>query len=153
MVAPLKSHVLRREEKGLFGIPFKRLLAAGIGGVLLFAIARLAMPNAVAVVPLGLGGSGFLAVLLLTAQRGGLSLYTRLLYRLRGWLIIAAASREGGRLARLAEALELPMHLVVLDGSAIFAPAEQVVKLDLSGWAAYAASDEDGRGLVFVEEL
>ena len=32
MAADFKSHVLLRDEKGLFGIPFKRLLLAGVGG-------------------------------------------------------------------------------------------------------------------------
>ena len=36
MVAEIKSHVLRRDEKGMFGIPFKRLLGAGIGAVVVF---------------------------------------------------------------------------------------------------------------------
>ena len=30
--ADFKSHVLRRDEKGIFGIPFKRLLGCGLGG-------------------------------------------------------------------------------------------------------------------------
>lgn len=149
MVAEIKSHVLRREEKGMFGIPFKRLLAAGIGGVIVFMVARLVFP--LGAIPLGL--VGFISVLLLSAQRGGLSLYTRLLYRVRGWLIIAAASQPGGKLAQLADMLELPTHLVVLDGTQVFAAYEKLQEVDLSQWETYAAPDEDGAGLVFMEEL
>ena len=149
MVAEIKSHVLRREEKGMFGIPFKRLLAAGIGGVIVFMVARLVFP--LGAIPLGL--VGFISVLLLSAQRGGLSLYTRLLYRVRGWLIIAAASQPGGKLAQLADMLELPTHLVVLDGTQVFAAYEKLQEVDLSQWETYAAPDEDGAGLIFVEKL
>jgi hypothetical protein len=51
MVAELKSHVLRRDEKGMFGIPFKRLLGAGMAGVIVFMIARIFFP--VGAIPLG----------------------------------------------------------------------------------------------------
>lgn len=95
MVAEFKSHVLRRDEKEMFGIPFKRLLGAGIAGVMVFMVARFVFP----VGALPLGGIGSIGALILSAQSGGLSLYTRLLYRLRGWIIIAAASQPSGKLA------------------------------------------------------
>ncbi|MBZ0308624.1 MAG: hypothetical protein K8I82_21335 [Anaerolineae bacterium] len=149
MVAELKSHVLRRDEKGMFGIPFKRLLGAGVGGVVFFMVARFIMP--LGAIPLGFGG--FIALLILSAQSGGLSLYTRLLYRVRGWLIIVAASQPHSLVAQVAETLELPTHLVMLDGGQVYAPPEKAVEVDLSQWETYAAPDEDGQGLVFVEEV
>ena len=57
MVAEFKSHVLRREEKGMFGIQFKRLLGAGIGGVILFMIARIIFPVGAIPVLAGLASS------------------------------------------------------------------------------------------------
>jgi hypothetical protein len=45
LVAEFKSHVLKREEKGMFGIQFKRLLSTGIGGVILFMITVCVMPR------------------------------------------------------------------------------------------------------------
>ena len=149
MVAELKSHVLRRDEKGMFGIPFKRLLGAGIGGVVVFMVARMVFP--IGAIPFGF--FGFISTLILTAQSGGLSLYTRLLYRVRGWIIIAAASKTDSLIAQIAETLELPTHLVVLDGGQVFAPNEKVQEVDLSQWETYAAPDEDGAGLIFVEKL
>ncbi|MBZ0308375.1 MAG: hypothetical protein K8I82_20080 [Anaerolineae bacterium] len=149
MVAELKSHVLRREEKGMFGIPFKRLLGAGIGGIVIFMIARMVFP--VGAIPFG--GIGFITFLILSAQSGGLSLYTRLHYRLRGWLIITAASKPESLVGQLAETLELPTHLVMLDGTPLFAPPEKAVEVNLSQWETYAAPDEAGQGMVFVEEL
>jgi hypothetical protein len=55
--------------------------------------------------------------------------------------------------AQVAEALELPVHLVMLDGSQVFAPPEKVREVDLSQWETYAAPDEGGQGLIFVEDL
>jgi len=149
MVAELKSHVLRRDEKGLFGIPFKRLLGAGISAMLIFTIARLVFP--VGAIPVG--AIGFSAALILSAQRGGLSLYTRLLYRLRGWLIIAATRQPDSFLSRLSDTLDLPTHLVTLDGGQIFVSQHSPTTVDLSQWQTYAAPDEDGAGLVFIERL
>ena len=45
MSADFKSHVLRRDEKGFFGIPFKRLLLAGVGGGLTYTLVNLAGPD------------------------------------------------------------------------------------------------------------
>lgn len=149
MVAELKSHVLRRDEKGMLGIPFKRLLGAGVGAVMLFMAVRFVLP--IAALPAGL--IGFIGLLILLAQSGGLSLYTRLLYRVRGWLIIAAASRPESVVGQLADTLELPTHLVVLDGELVFAPVGQVLDVNLSEWETYAAPDEGGQGLLFVEEV
>lgn len=149
MVAELKSHVLRRDEKGMFGIPFKRLLGAGVGAVVIFMVARIVFP--IGAIPFGL--VGFIGLLILSAQSGGLSLYTRLLYRVRGWFIIVAASQPDSLIAQVAETLELPTHLVMLDGAQVYAPPEKAVEVDLSQWETYAAPDEDGQGLVFVEEV
>ncbi len=149
MVAEIKSHVLRRDEKGMFGIPFKRLLGAGVGAVMLFMLVRFMLP--IAAIPMGF--IGFIGLLILTAQRGGLSLYTRLLYRVRGWLIITAVGQPNSLAKRIAEMLELPTHLVMLDGMTVFAPPEKVLEVDLSQWETYATPDEDGRGMIFVEEL
>lgn len=149
MAAQLKSHVLRRDEKGMFGIPFKRLLGAGIAGIVIFMIVRIVFP--VGAIPFG--AIGFLGSLILSAQRGGLSLYTRLLYRVRGWIIIAAVSKPEGIIGQIAETLELPVHLVMLDGGQVFAPPEKMQDVDLSQWETYAAPDEGGEGLIFVEEL
>ncbi|GIK64409.1 MAG: hypothetical protein BroJett018_22030 [Chloroflexota bacterium] len=148
MVAEFKSHVLKREEKGMFGIPFKRLLGAGVGGVMIFMVARFLF----AVGALPIGGVGFIGLLVLSAQRGGLSLYTRLRYQIRGWLIIAAASQPDSLIAQMAELMELPTHLVILDGAQVYAPPEKAAVVDLAQWETYAAPDEDGQGLIFMED-
>ena len=86
MAANLKSHVLRRDEKGFMGIPFKRLLFAGVGGGMVLIITRFAVGNLAFV----LAFVAFIAALALTGPRGGIPLWQRLLYRLRGSLMLAA---------------------------------------------------------------
>ena len=39
MVADFKSHVLRREEKGVAGVPFKRMLLGGVVGGMGYMVA------------------------------------------------------------------------------------------------------------------
>ena len=87
MAADFKSHVLLRDEKGFFGIPFKRLLLGGVGGGLTYTVCNIAMPNWS--IPAGVVLAIF--VLVMTGTRGGLPLWQRLLYRVRGSLLLAAA--------------------------------------------------------------
>src|SRR5579859_4721437 len=87
MTVELKSHVLRRNEKGLFGIPFKRLLAAGMTGGILLSVSQYTLGGA-AGSALALGG-GF-GALVLTGSRGGIPVWRRLVYNLRAWLLLAA---------------------------------------------------------------
>lgn len=149
MVAELKSHVLSRDEKGMFGIPFKRLLAAGMGGVVMFVGVRFLLPWA----GMPVGWFTFISLLILSAPRGGLSLATRLWYQGRGWLMIAAATQPATRAAQLADLLELPLHLVKLDGEHIFAPPDQGAEVDWSQWETYAFADELGQGLRLLEDI
>ncbi len=86
MAADLKSHVLRRDEKGFMGIPFKRLLLAGVSGGMVLIIARFAVGNWSFVLAVLAG----VLALTLTGSRGGLPLWQRLLYRVRGSLTLAA---------------------------------------------------------------
>ena len=108
MAADFKSHVLLRDEKGFFGIPFKRLLLAGVGGGLTYTFFNIAMPNWS--IPAGAVLAVF--VLVMTGTRGGLPLWQRLMYRMRGSLLLAAARDTQGLFGSLAKSLELPVELV-----------------------------------------
>ena len=146
MAADFKSHVLRRDEKGVFGIPFKRLLLAGVGAGLTYTVFNLALPGWSILVAVGMS----IAVIVLTAPRGGIPLWNRLQYRLRGSLLLIALHHPHSFLAKLPELLELPVELVRLDGSRTFAPPDRAFELDLREWITFAhASEEDG--LVFVD--
>ena len=84
MAVDFKSHVLRRDEKGLFGIPFKRLLGAGVGGGLAYTVLQMVLPAYA--IPFGVVLA--FCIIILTAQRGGIALWERLLFRIRGRLLI-----------------------------------------------------------------
>ena len=68
MAVDFKSHVLRRDEKGLFGIPFKRLLGAGVGGGLAYTVLQMIVPAYA--IPFGVVLA--FCIIILTAQRGGI---------------------------------------------------------------------------------
>jgi len=68
MVAEFKSHVLSRDEKGFMGIPFKRLLLAGVGGGLIYTFAKVAASGW----SISLAIAAAIAFILLTAPQGGI---------------------------------------------------------------------------------
>ena len=150
MAADFKSHVLRRDEKGFMGIPFKRLLFSGVGGGMVLIFARFAVGN----VAFLLAFAAFILALALTGPRGGIPLWQRLLYRLRGSLMLAAARNPNSLAGQLGSLLEVPTDLVTLDGGVVFAPPEGEVEADMTEWITFARADEADHdsGLVFLEK-
>ena len=146
MAADFKSHVLRRDEKGVFGVPFKRWLLAGCAAGIAYMILSFALPAWS--IPLAFGV--LVGMVILTGPRGGIPLWLRLIYRLRGSLLLAASRQPAGMAGQLAQMLELPVDLARLDGARIFAPPQGEVLIDLSEWITYAYADEED-GLVFVD--
>lgn len=146
MAVDFKSHVLRRDEKGLFGIPFKRWLGAGVGGGLAYTVLQMIVPSYA--IPFGVVLA--LCIIILTAQRGGIALWERLLFRIRGRLLIIAETHPDSLIAQFVEILNLPSDLVKLDGSSVFAPPHAHHDIDLREWITFAhASEKDG--LTFVD--
>jgi len=146
LAADFKSQVLLRDEKGVFGIPFKRLLLAGVGGGLTYTITNLlvatwSIPMAM-VMPI--------AIVWLTAPRGGIPLWSRLVYRWRGWLLLTASHHPHSFVAQVVDILDLPLELVRLNGSHLFTAPNQV-EIDLREWITYAHAGEQD-GLIFVDE-
>ncbi len=150
MAADIKSHVLRRDEKGFMGIPFKRLLLGGVSGGMTLIIARFAVDNLAFV----LAVLTFILALTLTAPRGGLPLWQRLLYRMRGSLMLAAERKPKSIAGRLGATFDMPTGLVALDAGVVFAPPEGDVEADMTEWITFAHADEADHdsGLVFVEK-
>ena len=150
MAADLKSHVLRRDEKGFAGIPFKRLLLGGVSGGMTLILARFAVGNLAFL----LAALTCILVLALTGSRGGIPLWQRLLYRARGSLMLAAERQPRSLSGRLGAALAMPTGLVVLDSEAVFAPPEGEVEADMTEWITFARAEEADHdaGLVFVEQ-
>lgn len=148
MAADFKSHILRRDEKGFGGVPFKRLLFGGIAGGFTYTLFRFALPD----MAVPAGAITALLVVVLTAPRGGLPLWMRLWLSLRGSLLIAAASNPAGLANEMAKLFNLSTNVTRLDGRTLFAPPAGLVEVDLSEWVTFArARDLDqGDGLVFV---
>ena len=149
MAADFKSHVLLRDEKGFFGIPFKRLLLAGVGGGLTYTLFNLSLPSWS--IPAGVVFAVFM--LIMSGTRGGLPLWQRLIYQVRGSLLLAAARDTQSLWGSLAKALELPIELVRLDAAVVFAPAQPNYDIDMREWVTFARAAEADRdnGLVFVD--
>jgi hypothetical protein len=149
MAADFKSHVLLRDEKGFFGIPFKRLLLAGVCGGMTYTLFNIALPNWA--IPAGVALA--LVALIMTGTRGGLPLWQRLMYRVRGTLLLAAARDTQGLFGSLAKSLELPVELVKLDAAVVFAPAQPHYDIDMREWVTFARASEADTddGLVFVD--
>ena len=146
MAADFKSHVLLRDEKGLFGIPFKRLLLGGVGGGMTYTLFNLALPGwsiPVAVVTA-------LLIVILTGLRGGIPLWSRLIYRLRGSLLLIAAKYPRSLIGQLTEMLDMPVALMRLDGARVFVPPTPNMDVDLREWITFAHAQETD-GLVFVD--
>lgn len=149
MAADIKSHVLRRDEKGFMGIPFKRLLLGGVSGGMTLIIARFALGNLAFLV----AALTFILALTLTGPRGGIPLWQRLLYRMRGSLMLAAERKPKSIAGRLGAAFDMPTGLVALDADLIFAPPEGGVEADMTEWITFVRADEADHdsGLVFVD--
>jgi hypothetical protein len=150
MAAEFKSHVLRRDEKGFMGIPFKRLLLAGVSGGMVLVFTRLAVGNWAFVLSI----VTFVLALALTGPRGGLPLWQRLLYRVRGSLMLAAERKPRSLGGRFGAALDMPTGLVTLDGEVVFAPPEREAEADMTEWVTFARADEADHdaGLVFLDK-
>lgn len=150
MAADIKSHVLRRDEKGFMGIPFKRLLLAGVSGGMMLILARFAVGNWAFV----LAGMSAGLALALTGSRGGLPLWQRLMYRMRGSLMLAAERKPKSIAGRLGTAFEMPTGLGTLDAEIVFAPPEGDVEADMTEWITFAHAEEADHdsGLVFLEK-
>ncbi len=146
MAVDFRSHVLRRDEKGLFGIPFKRLLLAGCGGGMGYTILNLVAPGWS--IPLAIVIA--VIVIILTGLRGGIPLWQRLWYRVRGQLVLAAIHRPQSLAHQLTSLLNISTDHARLDGAVIFAPPHDRGEVDLSEWIIYARSD-DTDGLIFVD--
>lgn len=146
MAVDFKSHVLRRDEKGLFGIPFKRWLGAGVGGGLAYTVLQMILPAYS--IPFGVVLA--VGILVLTAQRGGIPLWQRLLFRVRGRLLIIAESHPDSFIAQVVDVLDLPSDLVRLDASKVFASTHRHHDIDLREWITFAYAGEKD-GLTFVD--
>jgi len=132
--AEFKSHVTRRDEKGMFGVPFKRLLGCGLGTGALFTVLRMAIPD----VAIPLGVLSFVLLLVMTTPGGGIPRWKHLLYGLRWWLLTAVSLTPASFAGQIGRALGLPAGAVDLDASELFRlDDEDAPRTALSDWVSF----------------
>ena len=149
MAAEFKSHILAREEKGFMGIPFKRMLLAGMGGGVAYTFAKIVLPDWS--IPLAIAAG--VIFILVTAPQGGIPRWQRFLYDVRGSLMLLAERHPESLPGQAARMLELPAELIRLDGSVIFAAPTLFTEANLTEWVTFAQAVDADRddGLVFVD--
>ncbi len=141
MVADFKSHILRREEKGAFGIPFRRLLFAGMAGGISYSILQGFGPLTGVPVALFAG----IAYLILSAPQGGIARWQRFLFGVQGWLMLVALNAPQSLVGQIAHVLHLTDNALMLDGNELFHAENVASQNSLHDWVVYTrASDTDG---------
>ena len=142
-VERLKSHTLRRDEKGLFGIPFKRLLVAGMSGGILLSLTQNALGDAAAF-PIAFAGA--LAALILTASRGGIPLWRRLIYGVRARALLVARDNP-----QLMKALNASSDELTLDARHLFKAAALPSVTAVTDWTLYRDPTDLMQALALVD--
>jgi len=132
--AEFKSHVLKRDEKGFFGIPFKRLLGCGLGAGALLTGLRMVLPDLAAII----SAVSFVVLLVLTAPRGGIARWQQLLYALRWWLLSASALTPKSVAGQFARALGVPGESLDIDAAVLFQADDDAPRTDLSDWVSFS---------------
>ena len=148
MTVEIKSHILRRDEKGLFGIPFKRLLAAGMTGGLVLTLTQNLFGGAVG---LALAAAGGLGALVMTASRGGIPFWRRVIYSVRAHLLVATLD-ESSPFHFLARSFELSPDQMLLDAATLFSASESSSVTRLTDWPLYRDPTDPDHGLTLLDK-
>ncbi len=149
MSAVFKSHVLRRDEKGFAGIPFKRLLLAAVSGGLTYTGIRLTASSYAIAIGIVVG----IVSLILSSTQGGLPRWQRWGYGLRGWWLLRAARQPEGLAAQLARLFDLPLHLMQLDAQQLFGAAAGNA-WNIGEWVTFSQAADADRddGLALLDD-
>ncbi len=128
-----KSHVIRRNEKGVFGIPFKRLLGCGLGAGALLTLLRTFAPEYAVLIAL----ASFGVMLALTAPHGGIARYKHILYSVRWWLLTSASLAPRSVAGQVARALGVPGEGIDIDAGVLFSASDDAPRTQLSDWVSF----------------
>lgn len=146
MTAIQRSNVLKREEKGIGTISFRRLLVAGLGAILFFVFGSRIFGWALAC----LSGLGLLAfILLLTQPVGGFPLAVHAARLAQGLALMVVLRDPNSRVGQVIQAV---LHLQPEDGRL---QAEQVYRgyqgdeplatlAEPEDWIIYREAEDDG---------
>ncbi len=141
-----KSHILRRDEKGVFGIPFKRLLGCGLGAGALFTLMRMLAPEYALLV----GAVGLVLLLIYTAPHGGIPRWRHMALNLQWRLLSAAALTPNSWSGQLGRALGLPADQIDIDATRLFSESEEEApRTALTDWVSFSSASADN-GLTFA---
>ena len=143
-----KSHVLRRDEKGIFGIPFKRLLGCGLGTGALFTGLRLALPDYAFII----SAVTFLALLFLTTPSGGVARWRHIALGVQWQLLSAVTITPNSAAGQMGRAFGLPAGQIDLDAETLFKNNEdEAPRTTLTDWVSFSSpSAANNSGLTFI---
>lgn len=149
--ADFKSHLLRRDEKGIFGVPFKRWLLSGCVAGLVLVLSRIVIGDLS--VPVGVMTA--VLALILSAPVGGIPRAQRVLLDYRWRLAKHRARSPHSLIGGLAELLQVPPDDLQIDGAAIFNLPEIDPGFDtrLSDWTIFTQLSDLNAGLVVLQDL
>ncbi len=143
-----KSHILRRDEKGVFGIPFKRLLGCGLGTGTQFTVLRLVMPDYAFII----GAVTLLLLLIYTTPRGGIPRWRHMVLNVQWQLLSAVTLTPDSIAGQLGHAVGLPVGQIDIDAEYLFnASDDEAPRTALTDWVSFSsASANSSSGLMFA---
>jgi hypothetical protein len=142
-----KSHILRRDEKGVFGIPFKRLLGCGLGAGALFTLLRMALPDYAFL----MGLVSLVLLLVYTTPQGGIPRWRHIAFNLQWRLLAAAALTPNSLSGKLGHAMALPIDQIDIDAERLFSASEdEAPRTVLTDWVSFNCASAEDNGLIIV---
>lgn len=149
--ATFKSHVLRRDEKGLLGIPFKRWLGAGLGGAVVMTLLKIFLPDQSLVI----GLVAFVLTLYFTSPHGGIARWQRLVLKWQWIFRMAALAAPHSVFGQIGLSLQLSADPLDIDGTRFFQPDDAVPsRTQLTDWVSFLRPLDvtTGDGLIFSKQ-
>jgi hypothetical protein len=144
-VVTFKGRLLRCQEKGFFGIPFKRLLGAGLSGRMITTITKMPFPD----LSLLLGLVSAIAVLIYITPRGGIPRWQRVVFEWRWRLQVAGITAPQSVLGLLSASLQLSTVSLDIDGDMLFSMGDDTApRILLTDWVSFGNPHSEGMEFV-----
>jgi hypothetical protein len=117
MAARIKSRVMNREEKAFGAVDMNRMMTAGMGTGLVYALLRLANVGVLLIPGVVFA---FCFFLWLTGKQGGVPRYMVFVYTWQAKILIVARRNPGSLAGRLASVLGWEVGAVILNGDLLY---------------------------------
>lgn len=118
MTARFKSHILKREERGLFGLTFERLMAIGGGGFAGYVLAKALQLTGIWMAPPILIGLAFTAYWL--SEPDGVPRYLSFFAAQKALLLLAARKRPQSLRGLFVKTFAFDTQGLLLDGENLY---------------------------------